>query len=220
MAGRGAESHSRSGAHPTSCAQRVRASVQCLDVLVCVDGLSSYVRAVLRAFRTKVPREGRRGRCRLRVAQGLQIGQVIKRYRGRRVVAVMRQVVRGSAEAIRALIVATASGTDINTAYIERLNGSFRSWWAGLARKSRRLAKTVALAEAGMWLVGTVYNFCMIHASLEGRTPAVAAGITESPWTVYQLLCYRVPPPPWQPPKRRGRPPKVKPRLELGSAAA
>ena len=196
-------------------AQRVRASVQCLDVLVCVDGLSSYVRAVLRAFRTKVPREGRRGRCRLQLAAGLQIGQMIKRYSGRRVVAVVRRVVRGSAEAIRALLAATASGTDINTAYIERLNATFRSRWAALARRSRRLAKTMALAEAGMWLVGTVYNFCTPHASLNGRTPALAAGLTDTCWTAADLLHYKVPPPPWQPPKRRGRPPKAKPQPDV-----
>ncbi|NIM96495.1 MAG: hypothetical protein GTO18_22575, partial [Anaerolineales bacterium] len=72
-----------------------------------------------------------------------------------------------------------------------------------------------------MYLVGTVYNFCASHGSLRRvlylpdnsrrwvpRTPAIAAGITDHIWTVQELLSYQVPLPPWEPPKRRGRPSK------------
>jgi hypothetical protein len=38
------------------------------------------------------------------------------------------------------------------------------------------------------------------------KTPAMAAGITDHCWTVEELLLFHVPPPPWSPPKRRGRP--------------
>ena len=69
------------------------------------------------------------------------------------------------------------------------------------------------------------YNFCLPHASLrqplpqpepthgsgsamQGRpcTPAMAAGLTDHPWILRDLLDYRVPPPAWVAPKRRGRP--------------
>ncbi len=61
-----------------------------------------------------------------------------------------------------------------------------------------------------MYLVGTVYNFCTVHASLttsaqERRTPAMAAGLTDHCWTMQELLEHRVPPARWQPPKQRGR---------------
>jgi hypothetical protein len=61
-----------------------------------------------------------------------------------------------------------------------------------------------------MYLVGVVYNFCTFHRSLtqkDGakRTPAMAAGLSDHRWTVSELLHYRVAPPRWQPPKRRGR---------------
>ena len=64
--------------------------------------------------------------------------------------------------------------------------------------------------HAGMYLVGALYNFCTVHASLtlgsgRQRTPAMAAGITDYCWSVSELLWYRVPLPRWQPPKRRGR---------------
>jgi len=45
------------------------------------------------------------------------------------------------------------------------------------------------------------------------RTPAMAAGLTDHPWTMHELLRYQVPLPAWVPPKRRGRPPKATPPL-------
>ena len=57
-----------------------------------------------------------------------------------------------------------------------------------------------------MWLVGSCYNLLWVHRSLEeGYTPAMAAGLTDHCWSVEELLWYRVAPPRWQPPKRRGR---------------
>lgn len=53
-----------------------------------------------------------------------------------------------------------------------------------------------------MWLVGTVYNFVSAHRSLDGQTPAQAAGVTDHRWTMAELLTFRVPLPAV---KRRGR---------------
>jgi len=105
--------------------QKVRACARSLALLVCVDGLASYVTAFLRVFRDPV-RTGRRGRPRLVVESGLLIGQVIKRYARRRVVKVVHRVVRGTTTAIAKVLKATG-GTVINTASIERLNATFRS---------------------------------------------------------------------------------------------
>jgi hypothetical protein len=35
-------------------------------------------------------------------------------------------------------------------------------------------------------------------------TPAMASGLTEHIWSVQELLSYRLAPPPWVAPKRRG----------------
>src|SRR6202022_316204 len=66
--------------------QQVRACASSLAILVCVDGLVSYVTAFLRVFREPV-RTGRRGRPPLVVEPGLLIGQVVKRYAKHRVIS-------------------------------------------------------------------------------------------------------------------------------------
>ena len=203
----------------TGLVQQIRACACRLDVLVCVDGLASYVTAFLRVFRTPVY-TGRRGRPRLVPAAGFQLGQVVKQYAKRRVVSVKQRVVQGTASAIAAVLAATGTGHGIHTAYIERLNATFRSALAPLVRRGRALAHKVETLQAGMYLVGCAYNLCWVHDSLrvpapEGsgrkgqeRTPAMAAGLTDHPWTLHELLRYQVPLPAWGAPKRRGRPPK------------
>jgi hypothetical protein len=65
------------------------------------------------------------------------------------VVKVVHRVVRGTATAIAKVLKATG-GTVINTAYIERLNATFRS---ALAR-GRAIAHTEAVLTAGMYSLG------------------------------------------------------------------
>jgi transposase-like protein len=203
----------------TALVRQVRASAAGPAILVCVDGLSSYVTAFRRVFR-RPERTGRVGRPRLVPEAGLLLGQVMKRYVRRQVASVEQRVVQGTAAAISAVLTATGTGTQINTAYIERLNATFRACLAPLVRRGRALARTEAALTAGMYLVGCAYNFCWTHASLrlpappgsrrkwQERTPAMAAGLTDHRWTLDDLLHYQVPLLAWVPPKRRGRPPK------------
>ena len=75
----------------------------------------------------------------------------------------------------------------INTAYIERLQATFRSRLAGLARRSRAPVRLEEKLEAGMFLVGTCYNFCWEHGSMrrerEGNDPP--GGTVEYRGTTY-----------------------------------
>jgi IS1 family transposase len=48
----------------------------------------------------------------------------------------------------------------INTAYIERLNATFRQRISCLGRRTRALARTTQTVEAAMCLLGCAYNFC------------------------------------------------------------
>ena len=176
-------------------------------LLLVSDGLGSYPTAFGQVFRAK-QRTGRRGAPRLVPWPQLNIVQVIKDRRG--AVGMVSRLICGTGRGVCALLRRTPGCLVVNTAYIERLNGTFRARLACLARRTRGLARQLQTLEHGMYLVGTIYNFCTFHQSLTTperrlRTPAMAAGITGHRWTVHDLLHYHVPPPRWQPPKRRGR---------------
>jgi transposase-like protein len=176
-------------------------------LLLSSDGLASYPVAFARVFRTP-QRSGRRGAPRLVVWPDLAVVQLVKAGRG--TVGMVSRLVRGTGAAVRRGLRATSGCQVVSTAYIERLNGTFRSRLACLARRTRGLARQQATVEHGMYLVGVVYNFCTVHQSLtlkdgSKRTPAMAAGLSDHCWSVQEVLQYQVPPPRWQPPKRRGR---------------
>jgi hypothetical protein len=208
--------------------QRVRACGAFEAHLLCTDGLSSYPKQALSVLREPL-RTGKRGRPRLLLPEGFMVAQAVKRYARRRVIGVVRRIVRGTEEAVGARLNSTqgsGSGAVIDTAYIERLQATFRSRLAPLARRTRAAARKRATLETGRWLIGTVYNFCCWHRSLRlrgengaerrriKRTPAQAAGLTDHRWTLYELLVFAVPP---TPPKRRGRRPRW--MLEAAHAA-
>jgi len=180
-------------------------------ILLCVDGFAAYVGAFLAITRTPAPVTGRRGRPRLHPWAGVVVGQVVKQRVGYRVVAVTRRLVQGTEAELARLL---PQGQQIHTAYIERLNATFRARLGTLTRRTRGLARRETRLHRGMYLLGTLYNFCTPHASLaRSQTPAMAAAITDHVWSVGELLHYPVPPQPWEPPKQRGRPSKETQRL-------
>ncbi len=214
----------------TTLVKIVRSGGKSLALLVCVDGLASYVTAFLKVFREPV-RTGCLGRPRLKLEEGLLLGQVIKSRAKRRVVSVTQRAVRGSLETINEVLATTGTGKGITTSYIERLNATFRASLAVLVRRGRAIAHKQVILSAGMNLVGCAYNFCWHHESLglaapEGserkwmhRTPAMAAGLTDHRWSMLELLNYQVPLPAWAAPKRRGRPPKEAEQMVMAVAA-
>jgi len=213
----GAVSPSRDSALIITLVEKVRAcaSALTLGLLFCTDGLKTYISAIRQVFREPLPTH-QPGRPRLRTWPRLFIAQMVKQYQQGRVSGIERRVVQGEPADIERMIVSSQGGGVINTAFIERLNATFRQGLASLARRGRALAKQSKTLEAGMYLVGAVYNFCSEHQSLRRpgligghkwleRTPAMAAAITDHCWRVSELLSYHVAPSPWQPPKRRGR---------------
>ena len=196
--------------------ERVRRCAAHRPLLFCTDGLVSYIRAVRESFRDPV-HTGTGGRPRLRPWRHGLIAQVVKRYERRRVVATERRLVDGTPARVETLRRRSQGDGGIKTASIERLHATFRERLASLTRRGRALARQTLTLQHGMYLIGTVYNFCTPHASLAsvgGRTtPAMAAGITEHVWTVRELLAFHVPPPRWTPPTQRGRPSHALKRL-------
>lgn len=186
----------------------VAASARLGPLLFVTDGLKTYVDVVRKAFRTR--QTGTGGRPRLTIWPQLAIAQVVKQYSRRAVTGMLHRLVEGSVEVFLTQLWSTPGCQVLNTAYIERLNGTFRSRLASLGRRTRCAARRAESVERGMYLVGTVYNFCSAHGSLtlatgQRQTPAMAAGITDHIWTLDEVLHHQVPPPRWQPPRRRGR---------------
>lgn len=187
----------------------VRACATFAPLLVLVDGFASYGEAFRTAFRFTVQR-GTVGRPQKCSWPDFVLGQVIKERVGKRLVGIKLRVVQGGGVELLYRLWQTPGCVVPNTAYIERLNGTFRARLAVLGRRTHHLAHRKEMLHASMYLLGAVYNFCSFHSSLNGKggdrqTPAMAAGITTTCWTVSDLLHYKVAPPRWVPPNQRGR---------------
>lgn len=131
-------------------ANQIRAIALCRPLLLAVDGLPSYMKAFQRAFRTALPRPGKRGRPQLIAWPNIALVQVVKR-RLPTGLEIERRMVQGCQQQVERLrqLTQQAPGV-INTAYIERLNATFRSRLAWLTRRTRTLAQQPETLSAGL----------------------------------------------------------------------
>ena len=189
-------------------ADKVKSCCRFGSILVVTDGWGAYKEAFAQAFRSPL-RTGKRGAPRLIAWSGFVLAQTVKWTEAGRVLGIRVCHLCGNRSEIGRLL---PKERVLATAYMERLNATFRQRLAGLCRRSRCLLRSQKSLNVAMYLVGTVYNFCTPHQSLgqegEKKTPAMAAGVTEHIWSVEELLCYQVPPTPYPVPKKRGRKPK------------
>jgi transposase-like protein len=195
-------------------ARKIKSCAAFAPILLITDGFRGYVKTWQNAFR-EPKQTGKRGRPPLVAWPHVVIAQMVKQYKKGRVVGIDQRLIQGTLPQLMALL---PEECKISTAYIERLNATFRARCHGLVRRGRGLAKQTDTLKHGMYLVGCCYNFCTPHQSLrcaEGiRTPAMAAGLTHHCWSVGELLAYRFAPPPFVVKKRRGRKPKSEARLQ------
>jgi hypothetical protein len=145
-----------------------------------------YPAAILRAFSSQVKKG-------IRVWPQLIIGQVIKTQKHYHLEDVQQTLLCGDETGLKACLEQSRGGTQITTAYIERLNGTMRERLASLTRKCRHAHWRLLAFQWGMYLIGCTYNFCWQHHELE-QTPAMAAGITDHAWSLWEVLTYKVPP--------------------------
>ena len=161
-------------------------------VLWAVDGFSAYPKAILKLFYTPL-HTGKRGRPRHLPWPDLHIVQMIKSRSGRKLKEITRRLVHGASNRVYEMIASSQGDLGwINTAYIERLNATFRARMSSLVRRTRSLAQTVQHLEYELFWSGVVYNFCTVHDTLEG-TPAMAAGLTDHIWSIQKLLFLKLP---------------------------
>lgn len=198
---------------------KIKKMALCRPLLLAVDGLASYVTAFRHSFRSPLPRwHGEIGRPKLISWPDIAIVQVVKQREDGKL-NISRRIVQGTQKMVYDLIHKTQGKMGvINTAFIERLNATFRQRLNPLARRTRTLVKKADTLTHAMYLVGCLYNFCDAHHSLRlklsvgryshhwvQRTPAIAAGLTDHIWTPTELFNFRVPLPGWEPSKHPGR---------------
>jgi len=136
---------------------------------------------------------GRRKRPRLKPPPGLLAGVVEKvRDAAGRVVRVRTRALFGRLKDIRRRIVKLGIGRQINTAHIERLNGTLRGQQARLARRTRNGSRLGTALQWALWLWRDLYNWVRPHAALEGQTPAMAQGLAREVWTVRRYVRHPV----------------------------
>lgn len=162
---------------------------QQLPLVIAFDGWSAYPKACSHLFREPIF-TGRVGSPRKQPWACLNLVQLVK-YQNQRWL-MKRWLLSGSATMVRYLLNLTQGvDTTINTAYIERLNATFRSHLSFLVRRTRCPARRQQTVTERVFLLGCVYNFCVIHSSLSDRTPAMAAGLTHHLWSVADFLWFR-----------------------------
>ena len=129
--------------------QQVRRSAQRLrPLLVLTDGWAAYPGSIRRAFREKVKKLAGVGRASLEGWPHLCIGTVIKRTEKKRVVEITRKMAHGLLEQAEQLLQLSGGGNVLNTAFIERLNGTIRERLASLTRKSRHAASRMQASRS------------------------------------------------------------------------
>jgi IS1 family transposase len=75
----------------------------------------------------------------------------------------------------------------MSTAHVERFNLTARHVVGRTRRLCLAFSKTKRGHEAAMSLGIAAYNFVRVHATI-GETPAMAAGLTDHPWTMAELV--------------------------------
>lgn len=172
--------------------------------LMTSDEYPAYKAAVLNAYGMEVvpPRTGNPGRPQApyKVAPPeLQYATVHKTREKGRVVKVDFRVVFGTVLGVMTALAQSAVSTAINTAFIERQNGTDRHRNARKVRKSYCFSKNWDVHEALTYFTLYSYNFCWPVRTLRvrdaagrwgQRTPAMAAGLSNHIWTLYEWLTF------------------------------
>jgi IS1 family transposase len=172
--------------------------------LITSDEYPAYKTALLNAYGTAVvpPRTGKPGRPQApyKVAPPeLQYATVHKTREKGRVVKVDFRVVFGTVLGVMTALAQSVVSKAINTAFVERHNGTDRNRNARKVRKSYCFSKNWEVHEALTYFTLYSYNFCWPVRTLrmrdaEGnwrqRTPAMAAGLSDHVWPLFEWLTF------------------------------
>ena len=171
--------------------------------LIASDEYRPYKTAILQAYgRTVKPRRtGRRGRPHAPykgAPQDLKYATVHKTRGKGRVIKIDWRVIFGTVAAVMAARAVSRVSKKINTAFVERHNGTDRHHNARKSRRTYRVSKNWQIPEAVTYLTMVSYNFCWPVRTLrqkvaeqwQSRTPAMAAGLADHVWSLSEWLSF------------------------------
>ena len=166
--------------------------------LFLTDGWKAYSAALLQVLgmvyrRRRRGRVGRKPKPRLVAPKHLFYAQVVKvRNQKGQVVEVDTRVVCGGPRRFVKQLRLRQLGTTIQTAFMERWDGTLRGLVAPLRRRTRCLSWSRGRHRGRLWLMVSLYNFVMPHKSLRQgrtrRTPAMAIGLTDHGWSYREYV--------------------------------
>lgn len=174
--------------------------------LITTDDCNAYARPLMEQYGELVvpERTGRRGRPRkprLQWPEGSVYATVDKAFRRGTVVSTKRTLVYGDPEDLKAALATSSVSAEVNTAFIERQNGTDRNYNARKARKTYQFSKVLLMHLAATCWAFFCYNFHHLNRGLRRRqangsysqsTPAMAAGLAARPWSVADIITTQV----------------------------
>jgi IS1 family transposase len=170
--------------------------------LITTDEYSAYETAILETYgETVVPeRTGKPGRPKAPYQvppPELNYATVHKTREKGRVVNIDFRVIFGTIATVMAALALSRVSRAINTAFVERHNGTDRNRNARKVRKTYCFSKDWDVHQAVTYFTMYSYNFCwpvrtLRERSSDGhwqeRTPAMAAGLTDHVWALSEWL--------------------------------
>ena len=170
--------------------------------LITSDGYKVYEEAILETFGEKQEpeRTGKPGRPKKATyipPPDLVYATVDKTRKNGRVVKIDFRTVFGTDEQVAVALEGSTVSRTVNTAFIERQNGTDRNRCSRKVRKSYGFSKDWDVHRAATCLTMYSYNFCWAVRTLrrpDGKagmcTPAMSAGLTDHVWTMKEWLKY------------------------------
>jgi len=165
------------------------------------DQLDQYAKALLQVYGrivypTRKPGPGRPPNPRIVPSKDLNYVQVVKQYKKYRVVKVSRKIVFGDPKKIESILAESPVSEKINTAYVERHNGTIRHMDSRCVRKTFCFSKSKVNHERQLALSLAYCHLCRPHKTLTKRhgqptTPFMAANLTDHVWSMGELLNFK-----------------------------
>jgi IS1 family transposase len=178
--------------------------------LITTDEYKPYRRAILKAYGKRVvpKRTGKPGRPKgpyYKPSPQLKYATVHKTRRKGRVVKIDFRVVFGTVAAIAAALKLSKVSKHINTAFVERQNGTDHGRNSRKTRKTYCFSKDWDMHDAVTYFTMYTYNFCWPVRTLRQQdpngqwlpqTPAMAAGLSDHVWPLWEWLTFPAVQPP------------------------